>query len=150
VAAIRHGRKRNRKIQMPTVSVQVHAKVSSQRLIPKHFPNATSAEDAYKLVDIVSKHDLRLLNADAWVHAVTHPESLDDFRGDSPSPQVDAFVHSLLGDLASGCLPAKALKRACKWLAVFDACRKVLQLRPGTVFGAFKSGVLPSDWVLYI
>jgi A49-like RNA polymerase I associated factor len=111
---------------------QVLAKVSAQRLIPVHNPDATTAEDAYKLPDSATKRDLKLLSIHSWVHAVTHPDSLIDFRGEAPSPQVDAFVHTMLGDLASGAVASESQKTSCKWLALFDAVRKVLQLRSGS------------------
>lgn len=116
--------------------MQVLSRVSAQRPIPAHHPEATSADAAYKLDDLVSKADLKALAAKAWVRAVVQPATLPAFRGETPSRQVDAFVHRLLGDLVSPDVPPKAQKRRCKWLALFDVSRKVLQLRSGTVLAS--------------
>jgi hypothetical protein len=117
-------------------TVQVLGKVSAERSLPPHNPEATTASEAYVFSSLVSKANCRHLDVGYLVKAMKDPEHLAELRaGTVHRRKVDAFV-----DYALELDPPQssfnnldtAVEEACRWLALYSACRKVARIRPGT------------------
>lgn len=109
------------------------AKISAERSIPAHDPEATNAEDAYQIHSIVSSADLRHMHVSTFNAALQSPDALAALRSQPLWKALDPFVRYMLHIKQREGLPEHKQEECSQWLALYHVCRKMLLVRPGVV-----------------
>ena len=122
---------------MVCCGMQVMAKISAERPLPPHNPDATTAAEAFPFSAIVAGPSTQHLEVGYLMKALRNPSHLRHLRStDVHRKKVDVFVDSVLerfcGDDGAAGLSDEQANEVCHWLALYNTCRKMSRVRPGT------------------
>eukprot|EP00892_Ulva_mutabilis_P004072 jgi/Ulvmu1/2036/UM120_0032.1 len=123
----------NRAQEAGLTTAQVMAKVAAERCIPHHDLAATNAADAYQLSSIVTKPDLRHMEAGKLKAAMRSSTALKQLQSDPMWRSLDQFVRYVLYKKQKEGLTEEKQEECSQWLGLYHVCKKMLLLRPGSV-----------------
>lgn len=129
-------------VSVSSCVVQVMGKVAAERSIPEHDPNATTAEDAYKISVLATGADLRHMQVSPLHKALTSPAELATLQGTALWKSLDPFVRYMLAVKQKDGLLQHERDECSQWLALYQVCRKMLLMRSGAMLD---EGVAPLE-----
>jgi hypothetical protein len=124
---------------------QVMSQLSAARAIPPHNLEATTAEEAYKIDEVLSEADREYLDSDTLKQALQNPRKVQSLRAAGAWMRLNSVVRLVVqGKAGPGLLDIEA-EECSKWLALLQVCCGVFKLRDRTEFDESGSDLVPVE-----
>jgi hypothetical protein len=121
--------------------MQVMSQLAASRPIPRHNPDATSADEAYKVDEVLSEEDAQHLAIDDLKQALLRAGGFEEFKGSEMWKRLNLVVKLVMHMKQGPGLLESQAEECAKWLALLQACCSVWQLKSSAEFSE-SSGVL--------
>lgn len=108
--------------------------VSAARAIPPHNLDATTAQEAYKIDEVLAEDALQYLDTDTLREALHNSRSMQSLKASKQWFQLNSLVRLVMQLKSSAGLLEVEADECSKWLALLQVCCNVFRQRDHTEF----------------